>query len=135
MKISDAARRLHDTYNLHRSADFHGTLGYWFAVRLADGTEDHPGTLYASKQAAMHDQKLDEKYYAFVQLVPSQMTAQDADTFLRLHRKMYEKGVRLGDTDKPLDVVRRLSRDDQRSQLRAMFHGDRGKPSNIVLPK
>lgn len=131
--VSDAARRVADTYMLHRQADFYGTLGHWFAVRLTDGTEDHKGTVYASKKAAMLDQKLDEKYYAFVQITPSPMTPEDAEIFLRLHRKMYEKGLRLGDSDKSFDVIKRLGVNDQAAQLRAMFRGD-APPTNIILP-
>lgn len=127
---SDAARRVSDTYRMHRLADPYGTIGQWLAFKLEDGTTD--GTLYASKRAAMVFQKLPDKYYAFMQIGPWDCTPKDAETFLALHRKMYEAGIRLGDPDDSKggrEVIKRASREDHINQIRAMF--GRGKPSNI----
>jgi hypothetical protein len=131
---SDAAKRASDAYNLHRVADPHGSIGKWIAVRLSDGTTDD--TLYDSKQDAVRGQHHNEDYYAFVQVGPWSFTPQYAETFLKINRRMYDKGLRLADRDHSgggRDLIRRVTREDQFNQLRSMFRGDRA-PSNIILP-
>jgi len=133
-KISDAAKRLYDQYSLHRVANLHEAYGKWFAVRLSDGDSD--GVLYDSKQAAVRHQKHNEDFYAFVQITPAHMTMRDAETFLAVHRRMYDKGIRMADPDEAsggMDVIRRVTKEDQYNQLRSMFVGDRA-PSNLIIP-
>lgn len=129
-RVSDAAKRIADTYNLHRAADPHSSVGKWFASRLNDGTTD--GTLYDSKVEAVRHQRHDEDFYCFTQIVPSTMTPENAETFLNIQRRMYDKGLRLADRDTGgKDMIRRVSQEDMRSQLRAMFRGDVA-PTNIT---
>ena len=47
----DAAKRIYDTYHLHRTADQFGALGKWFAAALNDGTTD--GQIYDSRKDAI----------------------------------------------------------------------------------
>jgi hypothetical protein len=117
---------------LHRIADEYNSIGKWFAVKLADGESD--GVLYDSKRDAVTHQKHMEMYYAYVQVGPWQMTVDDAAAFLKLHRAMYSKGVRLADRDHKSggkDMIRRISRTDQRAQVRGSLIGDT-RPTNII---
>jgi len=131
-QVSDAAKRVSDQYNLHRVAAPHDSIGKWFAVKLVDGEND--GVLYDSKADAVAHQRHMEMYYAYVQVGPWQMTPENAETFLALHRRMYAKGLRMADRDAKnggKDMIRRLSEADQKAQIRALFKGDVG-PSNII---
>jgi hypothetical protein len=126
---SDAAKRIYDTYSLHRIADPIGNLGRWFAVAIADGTTDN--VLYDSRRDAILHQHHNEFYYAYVQIVPSQMALCDAEIFLSGVRKTYEARKNLMDRDHRtggLEIIPRLAIEDQRSQIA-------GKPTNLILPE
>jgi hypothetical protein len=130
-KYSDAAKRVSDQYNLHRIAAPYEAIGKWFAVKLHDGDSDQ--VLYDSKIDAVTHQKHNEQYYAFVQIGPWNMTPKDAETFLAMHRRMYDRGLHMADPDSNSggrDVIKRVGQEDQYNQLRSMFVGDRS-PSNI----
>lgn len=123
---SDAAKRCSDTYRLHRLADHFGSLRHWFAVSLADGTGDN--VLYDSKADAVTHQHHNEDNYAFVQIVPSDMTVCDAETYLKIQRKLREAGIKVTDPQ----PIPRLSREDMGSQMRSITRGTR--PSNLIWP-
>jgi hypothetical protein len=108
---SDAAKRVNDTYNLHRIADPYGNLGYWIACALADGTSDN--TLYESKQHAIRHQHHNENYYTFIQIVPSTMTPCIAEVTLKVARMAYNKGWRMTDGMSRRDLIKRLGWEDQ----------------------
>jgi hypothetical protein len=132
--VSDAGKRVSDTYNLHKAADQYGAIGKWFAVALHDGTTDN--TLYDSKAEAVRHQHHNEMYYAYVQVGPWSMPPKDADTFLALHRKMYDKNIRLADPDHRnggKDLIKRATVEDQRSLLRSMFTRGAGPASNLII--
>lgn len=116
---SDAARRLADTFNLHRVADPHGSVGKWFAVRLHDGTGD--GVLYDSKVECVRHQHHNEQYYAFVKIVPLTMNVCDAEIYLSVARRAYDAGLRMTDPhDKHggRELIKRSSIEDQLSLAR-----------------
>lgn len=131
---SDAAKRISDTYRLHRMADIHGAIGRWFAAALADGTTDN--VLYDSKQSCITHQHHNELLYAYVRIGPHDMTPCDAETFLKIQRKLYDKGLRMVDPDArnggPV-MIPRTSREDMGSQMRSILYGTR--PSNLKLPR
>lgn len=130
VKISDAAKRLSDTYNLHRIADQYEAIGKWIAVRLNDGTSDD--VLYYTKSDAVRHQHHNEAHYAFVQIIPHTLTYREAEVTIRLHRRMADAGVHLADRDAPSggrDVIKRASQEDMYNQIRSMF--GQGQPSNI----
>lgn len=130
----DAARRVADTYALHRLADPIGNIGQWFAVRLSDGTSDN--TLYPSKKDCILHQHGEEQLYAYVQIVPATMTPEDAQIFLNTHRKLYDAGIRLVDPDHSaggLDLITRVNREDQLANIKAALR--MGKPSNLIVGK
>ena len=132
--ISDAAKRVSDTYALHKIGKGVDAIGKWFAVALNDGRTDN--VLYDNKADAVRHQRHNENFYAFVQVTPASMTPADAQTYLDLNRRMYDAGLRLADRDSAhggRDMIRRLSAEDQKNQIRALFVGDRA-PSNIILP-
>lgn len=131
---SDAARRVVDTYNLHKLAgELHETVGKWFACALEDGTTD--GVLYDTKKEAIRGQHHNEFYYMYLQVTPGDMDLRAAATLLDLHRRMYAAGLRIPDRDHHgggLDIIHRLSWEDMRNQIKSMF--GRGHPTNILLP-
>jgi hypothetical protein len=108
---SDAARRIADTYNLHRIADLYGNIGKWFACRLDDGTSDN--VLYDSKASAIRHQKHNENYYTFIQIVPAQMTMCEADVMLRIARMAYDAGMRNTGDESRVDFIKRIGWEDQ----------------------
>jgi hypothetical protein len=125
---SDAAKRVSDTYRLHRLADHFGSIGKWFAASLATGQGDN--VLYDSKDDAVSHQHHNEEYFAFVQIVPSDMTVCDAETYLKVQKRLREKGIRVTD---PKEMIPRLSREDMGSQMRSILYGTR--PSNLNMPR
>jgi hypothetical protein len=123
---SDEARRLSDEYRLHRLADRYGSIGHFFAVRLADGESDH--ALYPDKDTAIAHQKGDPNWYAFVQVVPHDMTQCDAEAYLTITKRYRKAGVNaLG-----RQPISRLLTEDMRSQVSAVTRGTR--PSNLLWP-
>lgn len=110
---SDAAKRVSDTFNLHRVADPYGNIGYWFAAALADGKSD--GILYESKDDAIDHQHNNEKWYTYIQIVPATFTECEAEIMLKIARMAYDKDVlrvnRGGDTRH--ELIRRLGWEDQ----------------------
>lgn len=115
---SDAAKRVSDTYTLHRLADPYVNIGSWFAAALADGQSDM--TLYDSKQAAIRHQHHNENYYTFIQIVPSMMTPCEAEVMLKTARMIYDKGGRITDGFSKRDLIRRLGWEDQVAQSKGI---------------
>lgn len=131
-ELRDAAKRVSGEYAMHRLADPLGNYGKWFAVRLSDGSSDH--VLYDTKTDAVRGQHHDEQFYAFVQIGPWPMGVDEAETYLKVQRRAYDAGLRLSDRESGgKDLIRRVTKEDQYNQLRAMFIGDR-TPSNIIIP-
>lgn len=125
---SDEARRLCDTWNLHRVADPHGSVGKWFAARLDNGTSDN--VLYDTKLECVRHQRHNERYYAFIRVVPSTMIPCEAEVIIRTNRRLYANGMRMADPDHRhggLDVVKRLTAEDM--QAFAM-----GRVTNLRMP-
>jgi hypothetical protein len=122
---SDAAKRVYDTYHLHRTADYFMSLGKWIAVALQDGTSD--GVLYDSKQDAILHQHHNEQWYAYIQITPANMTVCSAEIFLGVTRRLYDKGFRLTDPASRgggREIIKRASYEDQVAILRM-------KPTNV----
>jgi hypothetical protein len=97
---SDAAKKISDTFNLHRiAADASGieNIGKWFAAALEDGSTD--GVLYDSRGECVRHQHHNEQWYTFIKIVPSTMTYCEAEVMLKTSRKAYNAGMRLTDPD------------------------------------
>ena len=132
---SDGAKRVSDTYRLHRTALGLGAVGQWFAAALADGASD--GVLYDGKRAAVRHQKHNEQWYAFVCINPGDMSVCEAEEFLAVNRMLYEKGIRLTDPGHAKggrEVIQRATVEDQRSLVRSIANGGRTRPSGLVYP-
>ena len=132
-KYSDAARRASDAYQLHRVTDPHGSIGHWLAIKLEDGSCD--GVLYGSKLAAVKTKEPWERHYGYVQLGPWPFTPKEAETWLAVQRRMYERGLVMTDPEDPSggrDQIQRVTQEDQRNNLRALFGV--GPASNLLLP-
>jgi hypothetical protein len=132
---SDAAKRMSDTYRLHRVGLGPAATGRWFAVRLADGTGD--GTLYDTKRDAVRHAGHNEQLYAFVCISPGDMDVCDAEDWLTIHRTYYDAGLRMPDPDHVSggpDVVARATREDQFGLMRSIKSRGRIRPSGLVYP-
>ena len=125
---SDEAKRITDTFMLHRLADPIGNIGKWFACAIADGTTDN--VLYDSKSDAITHQHHNEYYFCYVQIVPAQMGICEAEMFLSGVRKTYQARKSLMDRNHPkggLEPITRLTVEDQMAQIR-------GVPTNLIVP-
>jgi len=121
---SDAAKRMADTYNLHKIGAGSASLGKWIAIALADGTSDD--TLYDSKRDAVIHQKHNEQWYAYIKIVPPSMKTCDAEVMLATHRRMYDAGLRMTDPDHKhggMDLITRLTQSDQLALARGAVTG------------
>ena len=128
MGHTDAAKRIHDFYQLHRTADLYGTLGKWFAAALADGTND--GTLYDSKRDAVIHQHHNEQFDTYIQIVRADRTICSAEFTGNVARRLYDRGARWADPDDKhggKDVIKRLMIEDQMAQARGMS-------GNLIIP-
>lgn len=126
----DVARILKFEYSTHRVADPYGSVGKWFAIALQDGKTDH--VLYDSKSDCIRHQAQMEYYYLYVRIAPHDMSIQDAETYVKLYRKMYRKGIRLTDPEDKSggkELIYRSTIEDQVAQIRGMF--GTGVPTNI----
>lgn len=132
---SDAAKRVSDTHRLHKAALGHDAIGKCFAAALADGTTD--GVLYDTKRDAVRHQHHNEQLYAFVFTGPGDVSVCEAEEFLAQCRLLYDRGIRLADPDHRgggLDVIQRVTREDQRSLMRSIADRGRSRPSGLVYP-
>lgn len=92
----------------------------WVAVRLSDGRSD--GTLYDLKRDAVRHQP-SEQMCAYVRIPPNGMGVCAAESFLAVHRKLYNGGWRLVDPDAQhggRQVIPRLTQQDQARQTAAL---------------
>lgn len=124
---SDAAKRIYDTYHLHRTVDLYGSQGKWFACALNDGKTD--GVLYDSKSDAVTHQHHNEQFYLYIQITPANMTLCDAEIYLGVIRRLYDAGFRMADPDHRgggREVIKRATTEDQLAYLR-------GKSQNISV--
>lgn len=112
MGHSDAAKRVYDTYHLHRTADIHSAVGNWFAAALADGTTD--GILYPTKKSAIRHQHHGEMYYTYIQITPANMSVCAAEAMLTVARRLYDAGLRITDPDDMRrEPIKRMNSEDQ----------------------
>lgn len=125
---SDAAKRLSDTYNLHRVALGLDAIGKWFAAALNDGGGDN--TLYDSKYECVRHQHHNEQYYTYIKINPSTMKVCEAEVMLKTARRLYDNGMRMTDPDHKHggpDLIKRLTVSDQLAQMR-------GAVTNLKMP-
>jgi hypothetical protein len=125
---SDAAKRLCDTYNLHRIAIGDDAIGKWFAAALSDGDSDQ--VLYNSKVECVRHQRHNEQYYTYIKIIPPSMKVCEAEVMLTTARQLYDNGMRMTDPDHKhggLDLITRLTAEDQLAQMR-------GVVTNLKMP-
>lgn len=125
---SDAAKRMSDTYNLHRLAGGLASVGKWFAAKLEDGRTDN--VLYDSKLDCVRHQGHNERYYTFIKIAPNSMNQCEGEVMLTTARKLYDKGMRMADPDHKhggMDLITRLTVEDQLQQAR-------GVVTNLAMP-
>jgi len=126
---SDAARRVCDTYNLHRAAGYHGagfgidsTLNRIFACALADGTSD--GVLYDTRFDAIRHQHHNEKFYAYFRVERYVMSVCQAESVLKFHREAYDQGLVFADRDdarlSSMEIIPRMTQEHYARQLAAL---------------
>jgi len=125
---TDAAKRLSDTYNLHRIALGLNAVGKWFAASLAEGRTDD--VLYDSKLDCVIHQHHNERWYTFIKIVPASMRPCEAEVMLTTARRLYDKGMRMTDPDHKHggpDLIQRLTVEDALAQMR-------GVVTNLKMP-
>ena len=125
---SDAAKRVCDTYNLHRVALGYDAIGKWIACALSDGRSDNEA--YDSKRDAVRHQHHNEQYYTFVKIGPPSMDLCEAEVMLKTQRSLYDKGLRMSDPDDKSggrEVIKRLTVEDQLQQAI-------GRNTNLIIP-
>lgn len=136
LEHSDAAKRLSDTYRLHRLADPIGSIGHWFAAALVDGRSDN--VLYDSRRDAVWYQKHNEEYYFYTQIGPYDMNQCQAESVLSGAQKIADTpGMKLTDRDHRAggrSLIPRLTVEDQQAQMRSLLSGGRMPQRNIRLP-
>lgn len=133
-ELMEVGKRVAAEYNMHRLADPIGSIGQWFAVRLNDGSSDHD--LYPDKISCVLHQKGDEKWYAFLQIIPATMTDRDAAYAMSGFRKLADNGISYADPDHKkggMQPIRRLTREDQRANVRAQQ--GLGRPTNLIVDR
>lgn len=120
----DAAKRIADTHNLHRTA---GTglglenVGRVFACALGDGSSD--GVLYDNIKDAIRHQKHNAKWYAYFRVMRDAMTECQAASMLRLHRDADDAGLKFVDRDDPsfgAEIIERLTVEDHYRMRQAL---------------
>jgi hypothetical protein len=118
----DAARRVADTYMLHRLAGGRlGSVGKVFAVALHDGSSD--GVLYDTITEAIRHQRHNAKWYAYLRVGREDMTVCNAASMLKLHRDADAAGLTFTDRDDPscgYELIPRLAQEDHRRMTRAI---------------
>lgn len=124
---SDGAKRIFDTYTLHRVADPFGSQGKWFAFSLNDGTTDN--VLYDTKTDAARHQP-DERWYGYVQITPARMTVCSAEAYLMLLRRMSKAGIAQVDPDHARGGRELIKRSSSEDQLAQVF----GRSQNLLMP-
>lgn len=136
LEHSDEAKRLSDTYRLHRLADPIGSIGHWFAAALADGRSDN--VLYDTRLDAVTHQRHNERYYTFIQIIPSDMNPCNAESHLIGVRKIYDAGFTLVDREHRAggrSIIPRLTVEDQAAQMRSILSGGKLPLTNIRYPR
>lgn len=124
---SDAARRIADTYMLHRVAGQGlglDNVNKVIACRLDDGTSD--GVLYDSKRDAALHQHHNEKYFAYLRIGREGMTVCEAASLLKIHRDAFGAGLNFTDPDDGMfgaEVIPRLAAEDNARMTSALAAG------------
>lgn len=125
---TDAAKRICDTYNLHRLGLGYDAIGKYFASALADGSTDN--VAYDTKRECVRHQHHNEDYYTFIKIGPQTMGQCEAEVMLKIARMAYEKGLKFADPDDAhggREVIKRLTVEDQMSHVR-------GLSGNLIIP-
>jgi len=122
---SDAAKRVADTYMLHRTAGAAlglSNVGKVFAVSLQDGTSD--GQLYDTLAEAIRHQKHSAKWYAYLRVGRHALNPCEASSLMQLHRDADKAGLNFtGRHDPPLELIPRLTAEDHHRMRAAMAAG------------
>lgn len=119
---SDAAKRLSDTYNLHKAAG--SPVGWWLSVGLADG--DGGDDLFPSKAEAVRFFWPYEDWRMYVKLGPASMSVCEAESVMAWQRQTNR--LHLTDRDDShggLEVIPRLNIEHHQRQMAAMRGGVR----------
>lgn len=115
---TDAAKRLSDTYNLHRAVLGLAGAGV-MAISLADGTSD--GQLYPDRETAVAHQHHNERWFAYIRLQAPSMSVCEAESVMRWQRQANKLApAQLGEKNGGLEVIPRLNLEDQERQIAAL---------------
>lgn len=105
LKLPSAeAQRASDVINGHLAEHGMEAVGRWVAIRLSDGGSD--GNLYANKEEAIRFQ-LHEKQCVYTMLLPEGMSVRAAQSFINVHRQLYDAGMNMADPDRQVEIPQR----------------------------
>jgi hypothetical protein len=127
---SDPAKRLSDTYRLHRDALGRASIGKWFSAMLATGESN--GDLYDTKADAVRHAKHNERWMVFVSIKANDMNVCEAEGYLAIQRKLGDANIRVADPDSRhggMDLIPRVTREDVVDQMLSL-DGGRVRPRN-----
>lgn len=94
LKYSDDVKRLSASVNLHA---YLGNTGKFAFYKLQDCSTDN--VAYPSVKDGVRMLFPRQVYYMFVCIPPGGMNHQEAESYLRYNRALYEKGWRMPDPD------------------------------------
>ena len=124
---SDSAKRFSEMYNL---AKMTGLSRGWIAVRYCDGSWTR--VVYDSRADAVGDCWPWEDDFFYAALAEPSMSVCQAESLLRYKRVMSEMDRAHVDRDAPhggLEVIRRLTAEDDEAQIQAVLAG-----RNVAIP-
>lgn len=128
---TDTAKRLSDTYNLHKAAG--APVGWWFSVALADGSGGDE--LFGTKAEAVNWYWPYESHRFYCKLGPASMSVCEAESVMAWQRQANQ--LRLTDRDAEgggLELIPRLTDEHHARQMAAM-RGDVGMPVALGYAK
>ena len=120
----DAAKRIADTHNLHRTAGAGlglENVGQVFACALSDGSSD--GVLYPDMKTAIRYQRHNAKWYGYFRVARQAMTECQAASVLKIHRDADDAGLKFVDREDPMcgaEIIDRLTVEDHQRMTRAI---------------
>src|SRR5262249_33674055 len=117
-QYSDDVKRLCDSINMHAII---GNAGRWAAYKIQDCSTDN--VAYPNRKEAVRMLWPNHDYYLYLQIPPDGCQLDQAETYLRYNRFLYERGWRMPDPDDiDPDTIPTMpnTRQDVRRQIRLL---------------
>ena len=117
VKVSDAAKRIHDTINvMHIARTWDELKSGWMAFKLADGTTDN--VLYGTREDAIKHQLHEQTcLYLAMRSTLGGVPAVDCQLLIEIHRQVYDAGGRFADPAAPDLIMSTYGHDVMRGRV------------------